>query len=219
MNEVDGIRSGGQIIAMFPLGSVVYPGMPLSLQVFEPRYLRMLEQCLASGTGFGVVLIDRGSEVGGGDARSGFGTLAKIEDATPTRDGIWKVLARGTSRIRVHEWLEDAPYPRAAVSIWNDDAPRADPANLLERCIGSITDFYGRVTDRGRPIRLDFSVLSADPVEAGWQLCAVSPVGDADRQKLLGAPDVFARLELLNQMVNEQAELLDSDGPSSEGFQ
>ena len=219
MNEVGAIGSGGQIIAMFPLGSVVYPGMPLSLQVFEPRYLRMLEHCLASGSGFGVVLIDRGSEVGGGDTRSGFGTLVTVEDARPTPDGVWKVLARGTSRIRVHEWLEDAPYPRAAVSIWSEEVPKADPSTILEQCMESMTDFYARVTDRGRPIRLDFSVLSADPVEAGWQLCAASPVGDADRQKLLGTPDVVARLELLNAMVIEQAELLDSDGPSSGGPQ
>jgi Lon protease-like protein len=204
---------------MFPLGSVVFPGMPLSLQVFEPRYLKMLEHCLASGTGFGVVLIDRGSEVGGGDTRSGFGTLVTIEDARPTPDGVWKVIARGTSRIRVHEWLEDAPYPRAGVSIWDDDGPRLDASAHMARCIESMADFYSRVTDRGRPIRLDFSVLSADPIEAGWQLCAAGPVGDADRQKLLGTPDLLARLELLNEMVIEQAELLDSGGSSSGGIQ
>ena len=67
-------------LAMFPLGSVLLPGMPLALRVFEPRYVELLSTVLGdTDREFGVVLIERGSEVGGGDVRFGAGTVARIE--------------------------------------------------------------------------------------------------------------------------------------------
>ena len=63
---------------MFPLGSVLFPHAVLPLHVFEPRYLALVERCLAGDQEFGVVLIERGSEVGGGDVRFSVGTVTRI---------------------------------------------------------------------------------------------------------------------------------------------
>ena len=63
---------------MFPLGTVLFPSGVLPLRVFEPRYRDMLEDLLSGNREFGVVLIERGSEVGGGEVRSGIGTMARI---------------------------------------------------------------------------------------------------------------------------------------------
>ena len=60
-------------LPMFPLGTVLLPGAPLPLQVFEPRYRGLTHDCLAGVPEFGVVLIERGSEVGGGDVRTNVG--------------------------------------------------------------------------------------------------------------------------------------------------
>ena len=66
-------------MAMFPLGTVLLPTGILPLHVFELRYRRMIEECLAADTPeFGVVMIERGREVGGGDQRSHVGTVARI---------------------------------------------------------------------------------------------------------------------------------------------
>ena len=80
---------------MFPLSSVLFPGAELPLHVFEPRYRELTDDCLAGDGEFGVVLIARGSEVGGGDQRFGVGTVAHIEAASPFDDGRWALLAEG----------------------------------------------------------------------------------------------------------------------------
>ncbi|MGZ4700329.1 MAG: LON peptidase substrate-binding domain-containing protein, partial [Ilumatobacteraceae bacterium] len=67
------------IVPMFPLGTVLLPGVVLPLHVFEPRYQQLVRDCLdASEHEFGVVLIDRGSEVGGGDSRLPIGVIARL---------------------------------------------------------------------------------------------------------------------------------------------
>ena len=67
-----------QPMPMFPLGTVLFPHALLPLRVFEPRYRLMTQRVLGADSEFGVVLIERGSEVGGGDTRFGIGTIALI---------------------------------------------------------------------------------------------------------------------------------------------
>src|SRR3989442_3963737 len=101
---------------MFPLGTVLFPYATLPMHVFEPRYRALLGDCLKSDAPeFGVVLIERGSEVGGGDVRFRTGTVARIVEAAELPDGRWVLVTVGTRRIRVHDWLAEEPYPRAEV--------------------------------------------------------------------------------------------------------
>lgn len=119
-----------RVSPMFPLGTVLVPGTALPLHVFEPRYRRMIDDCLAGDGTFGVVLIERGSEVGGGDVRTDVGTLASIAEAEPLPDGRWMLVARGLHRIRVERWLPDDPYPRAEIVDW-PDGPDGGPCPSL----------------------------------------------------------------------------------------
>ena len=101
---------------MFPLGAVLFPNMPLRLRVFEERYLVMLSEMLKAERGeFGVVLIERGHEVGGGEHRFDVGTTAEITDLG-AQEGIVGLQAQGHRRFRVVEWLADDPHPSAVVS-------------------------------------------------------------------------------------------------------
>src|SRR3712207_3462851 len=107
---------------MFPLGAVLFPYMPLRLRVFEQRYLIMLNAMLRQDTAeFGVVLIERGQEVGGGEQRFGYGTVAGIV-SIGAQEGFLGLVAEGRRRIRVLEWLPEEPHPRAAV----EDLPELD---------------------------------------------------------------------------------------------
>ncbi|HBU01458.1 MAG TPA: ATP-dependent protease, partial [Acidimicrobiaceae bacterium] len=99
-------------LPMFPLGSVALPGVALPLQVFEPRYRALVMTCLTDDRLFGSVLIDRGSEVGGGDQRGDVGTLIRIIQSEELPDGRWAVVGVGIERLRVVEWLPDDPFPR-----------------------------------------------------------------------------------------------------------
>ena len=107
------------VLPMFPLGTVLLPHGLLPLHIFEPRYRALVDTCLAREPepDFGVVLIERGSEVGGGDTRFGVGTVARIVEASRFDDGRYALLARGISRCAVREWLPDDPYPQARVEV------------------------------------------------------------------------------------------------------
>src|SRR4051812_45485804 len=100
-------------LPMFPLGTVLFPYALLPLHVFEPRYRMMMRGVLRGDQEFGVVLIERGREVGGGDTRFALGTLARVVRATELDDGRYALTAVGVRRLRVDEWLADDPYPQA----------------------------------------------------------------------------------------------------------
>ena len=84
---------------MFPLGTVLFPYGVLPLHVFEPRYRLLTEHCLAGDGCFGVVLIERGSEVGGGDTRFDVGTVARIVRAGQLPDGRYVLATVGIQRL------------------------------------------------------------------------------------------------------------------------
>lgn len=190
---------------MFPLGTVLLPGMVLPLHVFEPRYRQMLTDVLEDGRRFGVVLIERGHEVGGDDSRTSVGTMAEIVRAEEFDDGRWVVIAVGTDRIRVERWLEDAPYPRAEISLWPDDDENVDASLLsevgdrLERVLALSSELGEDVPD------LDFDTT---PLTASFQAVILSPLGPQDTQDLLAQPDGRERLTRLADMLDEREDIL-----------
>ena len=92
---------------MFPLQTVLFPNAVLPLHVFEPRYRELTETCLRGDGRFGVVLIQRGSDVGGGDLRFSVGTVARIVEAARTPDGRYLLATVGSERLRVRRWLRE----------------------------------------------------------------------------------------------------------------
>ncbi|MHB1855083.1 MAG: LON peptidase substrate-binding domain-containing protein [Acidimicrobiales bacterium] len=199
-------------IGMFPLGTVLFPGMPLPLHVFEPRYRALTRDCLRSGREFGVVLIERGPEVGGGDSRFGVGTVARIVAEAEFPDGRWALVTKGDRRVKIVTWLPDDPYPVALIqSLPEEGGEWADP-ELVRRAERLVRRALALAVELGvdnteipvlAPAVFD---LDPDPVVASWQLCSVVPVGPVDRQRLLEA-DGRRRLELLVEMAEAAIDL------------
>ncbi len=191
---------------MFPLGSVLFPGVPIPLRVFEPRYLRMIGRLLDEdepGFEFGVVLIERGSEAGGGDQRASVGTMARLVSATAGADDL-VVVGVGTRRFTVERWVDEDPYPRAELSSlpaleWSEAlAPlRAQAEAIVRRAIA-------RVEERQSDADLE---LSDDPVAAVWQLAAIAPLGEYDRYTLLRSTSMGGLLRQTIDLVLEAEEL------------
>src|SRR5205085_12341103 len=111
---------------MFPLGTVLFPYAVLPLHVFEPRYRLMMRHVLDGDQEFGVVLIERGSEVGGGDVRFDTGTIARVAQANELPDGRFVCTAVGVRRVRVRAWLPDDPYPLADTDAIDDGPVTAE---------------------------------------------------------------------------------------------
>lgn len=194
---------------MFPLGTVLLPGALLPLHVFEPRYRALVQDCLAATREFGVVLIERGSEVGGGDLRSGVGTVAEIAEAEELPDGRWALIAVGRRRLRVDEWLDDDPYPRALVSDWSDPEPESGHDRAVADLIPLLRRVLALSSEAGDDVAPATLELSGDPALAVYQAAAVAPLGPLDRQRLLAAPTPEARAGLLADLLGDVAALLE----------
>lgn len=195
-------------LPMFPLGSVLFPGMPLALRVFEERYLKMMGAILEEDTPqFGVVLIERGHEVGGGEKRFDVGTIAEVlEIAAP--DGPLAVMARGTQRFRVTQWLEDDPYPRAEVELLDPLESHDSGEDVLQATEDTVRDtlrYLDTVTD-DLPWSPDID-LSPDWEEKLWQLAGISPLGPLDHQDFLTVSSMEALSTKIQATVSEALEV------------
>lgn len=208
------------VIAMFPLSTVLFPAMPLSLRIFEERYLKLLGDLVTSDDPeFGVVLIERGSEVGGSEQRLNIGTIASVIDIG-TLDQFYGLESRGTQRFRVNAWLPDDPYPVADVDfipdlIWSDSLA---PALMhLETQVRKLLAFASEFGD------LQFGAdieLSDDPMDACWQLAGVLPIGPLDQQDLLGAlsaEELISKTLEITVSVDEALRLMVQQSNGEEG--
>jgi len=197
--------------------------MPLSLRIFEERYLKLLGDLISEESPeFGVVLIERGPEVGGGEKRLPIGTVASVIDIG-TLDEFYGLESIGTQRFRVNAWLPDDPYPMADVDfipdlIWDNSLmpARVHLETRVRKLLAFASEFgdlqYGADTE-----------LSDDPMDACWQLAGVLPVGQLDHLDLLNAQsaeelisrtlDIVKTLnETLLEMMNQTGE---NDDPIS----
>ena len=205
------------VIPMFPLGSVLFPAMPLALQVFEERYLKMMGAILDTEEPvFGVVLIERGSEVGGGDQRFDLGTTARVLQIEAP-EGPLQVVAKGDRRFRVLSWLDEDPYPQAEVEFLEEfPGDEVEPAALesTEKVVRD-TLAYLLELDLSIPWPTDIE-LADDPVARAWQLAGIAPLGTLDHQDLLESGDVKTLLAEVEQTVTAALEVFKMSRDSGE---
>lgn len=195
-------------LPMFPLGTVLLPTALLPLHVFEPRYHSLVHRCLDGDRELGVVLIERGSEVGGGDVRSDAGTVARILEAQELPDGRWAILCVGDRRIRVARWLPDDPHPWAEVEDWPDPAATAGHETEVATAIARLRRVLALAAEAGDDISPATLELSDDPVLATYQAATVAPLGPHDRQRVLVAPTPEDRVVLLDELLRDAEEVL-----------
>lgn len=200
------------LLPMFPLGSVLFPAMPLALRVFEERYLKLMGAILEDEPSeFGVVLIERGSEVGGGDKRFDIGTTAQVLQIEAP-EGPLQVMARGGRRFRVTRWLEEDAYPQAEVEFLDTfdagDVP-GEELVITEQVVRE-TLGYLRELDLSLPWPTDIE-LAEDPVEKVWQLAGISPLGTLDHQDLLSLDNPSVLIEQIRLTVSEALETFKMD--------
>jgi Lon protease-like protein len=191
-------------LPMFPLGTVLFPSVFLPLHVFEPRYREMTRHCLDTQREFGVVLIERGSEVGGDDVRTQVGTVARIVEAAELEDGRWVLGTIGVRRIRVTRWLPDDPFPRAEVEDWDDLVAGHDAGARYKAVRAALRRVLAMKAELGDPA-VDATVeLADDPALGSFQAAAVAPLGPVDQQALLIDEGPDARLQHLLALLEDE---------------
>lgn len=186
-------------LPLFPLNSVLFPGGPLALRIFEPRYLDLVSRCMREGSGFGVLRLDAGREAGGPADFSDTGTEARIVDFSRLDDGLLGITCLGQERIRVLEaWrqpdglnvglVEDLP-PDPGVAVPEEYAFMEE---ILQRILPELGETYAAIPQR-----------FGDAAWLGNRLSEMLPLETADKQLLLEMTDPLARLEALAEVVRQ----------------
>ena len=184
-------------VALFPLNVVLFPGGLLPLRIFEPRYLRMVSECLRGELPFAVAAIVDGPEVGGVAATAQTGTLVRIVDWQQEDDGLLGLLCEGEQVFQLGEVaVEQDQLLRAEVERLPQPLPQSMPDDLSWMA-ELLDDLLGRV---GEPYdRLAISEPSADHVAA--RLIELLPLPLAEKQALFEIGDAKQRLRRLCGLV------------------
>jgi Lon protease-like protein len=204
---------------MFPLASVLFPAMPTALNIFEERYIVMLSRVLqADAPEFGIVLIERGSEAGGGEQRFDTATVAQITQIE-AQEGSIGLIARGQRRVEVTRWLDDAPHPRAEVRDlpeleWAEELhPLRDEAEqVVRRTLAQASEF----TEQQWSPDIE---LTDDPVQSAWQLAGIAPIGPLDQLKLLKSSTTESLLRGIIDATSGVAEMLQVSWDEDDDFE
>ncbi|GAB7191094.1 LON peptidase substrate-binding domain-containing protein [Kineococcus sp. NUM-3379] len=203
-------------LPLFPLGTVLFPGLVLPLDVFEPRYRALVEDLVATAgeepRGFGVVAIRAGYEVGEGNvhAMHQVGCVAQLREVTELDDGRYEIVTVGTSRFRVTGIDDEAgtPYLTALVEPYGHDPAvdeDEDPRTVV--LAASVAERFARYREA-----LDIGGTEApdDPSVLSYLVAAAMVLQTSDRQRLLEAPDTAARLRAELDLLKRELVLLEA---------
>lgn len=215
-------------LPLFPLGTVLFPGLALSLRIFEPRYRTLVRDLMEMPAGaareFGVIAIRRGWEVeagapgmGGGDVIAGsaptlydVGCSAEVRQITEHPDGQFDLVTVGRRRFRVRR-VDDAGKPYLTAEV--DWLPESrDNARADELAAGVLAAFqrYLRLMRPDTSIDLDGpgEQLPDDPTVLSHLVAATASLTLDDRQRLLAAPDTVSRLRDERTLLRREVALL-----------
>lgn len=202
-------------LPLFPLNMVLFPGGKLSLQIFEVRYLDMVQQCLANQTTFGIVMLTSGSEIrlpGKTETFSQVGTLVHIDEWSAPRKGIINLLLTGTRRFKIYTiqqqlhglWIADN------IAMIDNDKAITIPEELMDTSL-SLEDLVTSTKQQG----IAESELAITPPfqwnDCGWvanRWAELLPFTLEERQNLLTLDNPLLRLELIQDELIERGLIL-----------
>lgn len=183
-------------LPLFPLHTVLFPGMHLPLHIFESRYKQMINLCMEEDKQFGVVLIHRGSEALGPLAEPHFiGCTARILEVQPLGEGRLNITTIGEHRFRIHSLCDDNPYLVGEVELY--PFAGSDPDQLLPAAkqLASKVRRYIDLLNEIEQVELDPENLPQNPLTLSHYAAALLQMPPDEKQSLLESPSV---LELVN---------------------
>jgi len=193
------------LLSLFPLRTVLFPGSTLPLQIFEPRYIEMIGQCIDRNQSFGVVLIKEGVEVGGRAEPFDVGTSAQIQNVLKFADGQMLLSAIGLHRFRIEHFVQQEPYLIASVTWLPDDVP--PEASALTDQVRMLYHRHREALAHATGISQQVIDLPDDPVAVSYQLADQFRVVDYSKQQLLEA-DLDERLAAIAEALERELRFL-----------
>jgi len=199
MNILSAGPAPAETVPIFPLGTVLYPGMRLPLRIFEARYMDMAKACLKHDAAFGICLIREGQEVGTPAVPEAVGCLARIGDWDMATLGVLNVTAEGLERFRLTA-TRTAPSGLILGDI--ERIPAELPVQAPE--LAPSAGFVRKVVEAVGPARFSQPYRYDDASWVGFRLAEILPLRRAAKQKLLELTDPGARLAILHRFLVER---------------
>ncbi|MEA2661556.1 MAG: hypothetical protein QOH08_1128 [Chloroflexota bacterium] len=198
-------------LPLFPLGSVLFPGMLLPLHIFEPRYRLLLDRAIRTGEPFGIVLIKSGAEIGGPAEPHRVGTTARVVGTTPLPGGRSFIIARGERRFEIESVDADRePYLVGNVRYIDED-DGADASDLADRAADAfgeyLTGILATSTDARSESPLD-ELRDGTPADVSYRIAGGLGIDAAERQRLLETDRAAARLASVISLLERENTLL-----------
>jgi Lon protease-like protein len=200
------------LLPLFPLESVLFPGALMPLHIFEPRYRLLIRRCIERQQPFGIVLIRSGSEVGGGAEPYAVGTEAKIVAESPLPDGRSYIVTRGQRRFAVESLVADAePYLMGRVRYL--DEPEGEGASQnVGKALDALSAYLLAVlavTEDSRGERaLADDMRDAPPADVAYRIAGTLAVDPTKQQALLELATASDRLLEETRILDRETELL-----------
>jgi Lon protease-like protein len=183
-----------QRLALFPLNTVLFPGMVLPLHIFEDRYLCMIQECAGAGDDFGVALIKEGAEVGGPAWPHEVGTTARLTSIERLNDGRLKIETVGRRRLRILSLHHDRRYLTADVEFIPLRGGDMGEATALATRVRPHTLRYLELIAQAQGIDIGAKEVPRAPAWLAYMTAIILQLPDQDKQRLLAAADVVSLL-------------------------
>lgn len=198
-----------QELPLFPLNSVLFPGMPLYLHIFEPRYKVMINECVRESRPFGVVLIRNGSETGSPADTYEVGTTAHITNVKYLDDGEMNIATLGQQRFRLHGVRYGKPYLTGEIEPFPLVHTREPVVRAMARQLSPLVKKYLNIFARLGNVDLKLEKLPDDPVTLAFLIAVIVHLPAKDKQELLAVPDLPSLLRTERAMLARETRFLD----------
>jgi Lon protease-like protein len=201
-----------EMLPLFPLSTVLFPGMRLPLHIFEPRYRQLVSDLLGQPEPrrFGVIAIRKGRETGvdGVAALYDVGCVATVRQVEPREDGRYDLLTVGAQRFRLHGLDRSLPYLQGEIEPLPDETGEAAAAARVgEQVQQAFRGYLNALADRGGGV-ISVADLPDEPVLLSYIVGAAMIIDLPDRQSLLAAPDALARLKAERSLLVREIGML-----------
>lgn len=198
-------------LPLFPLNTVLFPGMPLNLHIFEERYKHMMRECIESSQPFGVVLIKQGLEAHGPLAEPHeIGCTARVIEVEPLSEGRMNIVALGQERFRILRLDRDKDYLVGKVELY--PLGEKNKTNLLEtgNRLHPWVKRYMDILSQASETDLKSEYLPNDPLALAYLAAVLLQVPPKEKQSLLAAQDADGFLEEMYDLYRREVVLLDA---------
>jgi uncharacterized protein len=186
---------------LFPLNTVLFPGMVLPLHIFEPRYKVMISECVRENKPFGVVLIREGQEVGESASVHEFGTSAYVTQVEQLKDERMNIQTVGYQRFKIHGLRQGRPFQVGLVEDMPIPGEDDDTVKQAVTKLGPMLESYLMTLKKMSALSLTFDEIPKDGRALAYLTAIMLPIQTGEKQELLEAPD-------LQNMLNQQIQLI-----------